>query len=215
MVGLDSRCSYSISAFIEDFVGELVPCNVSIDGLTNAAKASFRGTIRWNFEDHQGVVHQVRLPGSLYLPGTGHRLFSPQHWAQTVGIIDENDEGPICKSSGTKAVLFWRGKDGVDTHKVIPLDDKNVFTMPLAPRYKGFIAHCAIQGFDPVKHDQDPTTTEAPPTQGQDPKPEDLNQADLVPNAVDMFDIGVLETNKEHSEGTMDYAKELPSAELL
>ena len=59
MVGIDSRCSYSISAFIEDFVGELVPCNVSIDGLTNAAKASFRGTIRWNFEDHQGVIHQV------------------------------------------------------------------------------------------------------------------------------------------------------------
>ena len=40
------------------------------------------GTLRWTFDDDDGVAHSFLIPGSLYIPESPARLFSPQHWAQ-------------------------------------------------------------------------------------------------------------------------------------
>ena len=40
------------------------------------------GTIRWRVDDEDDTSHSFLIPGSLYIPESPLRLFSPQHWAQ-------------------------------------------------------------------------------------------------------------------------------------
>jgi len=41
------------------------------------------GTIRWQWEDDQGMIHNHTIPDSYYIPdGQEVWLLSPQHWIQ-------------------------------------------------------------------------------------------------------------------------------------
>jgi GAG-pre-integrase domain len=93
------------------------------------------GTLRWTFDDDDGMTHAFLIPGSLYIPDSPARLFSPQHWAQ-----ERKDNSP--KRNGTwqatfadHVMLVW-GQEAY--RKRIPFDKANVATFSTTAGCKQF-----------------------------------------------------------------------------
>ena len=99
--------------------------------------------IRWTFDDDEGMTHAFLIlrslfliPGSLNIPESPARLFSPQHWAQ-----ERKDDLP--KKNGTWKATFadhvnklvW-GQEAFQ--KRIPLDKSNVASFTTTARCKEF-----------------------------------------------------------------------------
>lgn len=83
-IGIDNRCSACISHVESDFEGPLVHCNRVVKGFGGSRTRNVKmGTLKWIWEDDQGVATTFRIPNSYYVPNGGVRLLSPQHWAQT------------------------------------------------------------------------------------------------------------------------------------
>jgi hypothetical protein len=79
-VGIDNRCSVCMSHVKSDFVGELVESALDVTGFHGTKRCQvYRGTIKWCIADDKGVVHNILIPGSYYVPSGNHRLISPQH----------------------------------------------------------------------------------------------------------------------------------------
>ncbi len=235
-IGIDNRASLCISGFEEDFEGNLSPCNKPIEGVSGTnSRATHTGTIKWTFYDDDGEAHTSRMPNSLYIPGCPHRLFSPQHWAQSAPKSPTDPIGPICITTKDRTVLYW---DHMTKHKIVPRDKQNVFTFRLSPNYNEFTALCAAQSYNPQSYDANPPTFDPVAISSTSPDtpsdvdsegekqqfpekqqgPADSHPADRQPNSIDMFDLCPVtadSNDEEHSEGTMDKPKENPSAELL
>jgi len=83
LVGIDNRCSGCITHVRSDIPGEVVETNRTIKGFggTRLFKV-WSGTIHWNWDDDEGVTHEMIIPNSFYVPDGHVRLLSPQHWAQ-------------------------------------------------------------------------------------------------------------------------------------
>lgn len=93
------------------------------------------GTIRWSVDDDEGMAHSFLIPGSLYIPESPARLFSPQHWAQ-----ERKDDSP--KPNGTwqatyadHIVLVWGQQK---YRKRIPFDKSNVASFNTSAGCKNF-----------------------------------------------------------------------------
>jgi len=43
-IAIDSCCSFSISKHRRDFIGELVPCNMKVQGFTGSSTVKWKGT---------------------------------------------------------------------------------------------------------------------------------------------------------------------------
>ncbi len=212
-VGIDNRCSLSISGFREDFVGPLQECSQPIDGFSgHKTTATHYGTIQWEIEDNNGMRHTFRLPRSLYVPGSPHRLLSPQHWAQTTRKR-EGDAKALCITTDDRVVLMWNNLEDV---KTIPIDENNVFTTSMAPTYKAFNALCKDQGIDPHRYDEEPPTY-VKPDEPEHEAEKELRTPDGLPEDTPIQDIcsWELDEMEDHSEGSMATVKESPSAELL
>jgi hypothetical protein len=79
-IGIDNRCTKSISHKIKDFDGPLMDTNRKIWGFAGTSNANVKiRTIKWTILDNVGKPHTIILPGSLYIPEGGVRLLSPQH----------------------------------------------------------------------------------------------------------------------------------------
>ncbi len=212
-IGIDNRCSLSISGFREDFVGPLVECSRPIDGFSgHKTTATHHGTIHWEIEDNTGMRHTFRLPRSLYVPGSPHRLLSPQHWAQTTRKR-EGEAKPLCITTDDRVVMMWNNLDNV---KTIPIDANNVFTTSVAPSYKSFTTLCHDQRLEPHEYDDKPPTYPKPADTPLEPS-DAQDTPDGLPGDMPMQGIcpWELEELQDHSEGSMARAKESPSAELL
>lgn len=84
-VGVDNRCTACISHDIGDFVPDSIrPSNRAIKGFGGTRVTNVKvGTLRWKWEDDQGVITEFLIPNSYLVPDGKVRLLSPQHWAQT------------------------------------------------------------------------------------------------------------------------------------
>lgn len=64
-IGIDNRCSTTISNRISDFVGDMHKSKKCVKGYTGTSNRPLLiGTIRWEWEDDQGRSHQFRIPNS-------------------------------------------------------------------------------------------------------------------------------------------------------
>ena len=78
LVGVDNRCSGCITHVRSDITGDLKMSNRVIKGYGGVRQfAVWTGTIKWSWEDDQGMEHTFHIPEGKV------RLLSPQHWAQT------------------------------------------------------------------------------------------------------------------------------------
>ena len=69
LVGVDNRCSVCITNLRSDIPGEIVSCNRSIRGFGGAKVWNvWKGMIKWDIEDDEGVTHTHIIPNSYYIP---------------------------------------------------------------------------------------------------------------------------------------------------
>ena len=67
-IGVDNRCSASMSHRIEDFVTQLTPTDLVVKGFAGSRTGNvMKGTIQWKWEDDDGKVHKFQLPNSYYI----------------------------------------------------------------------------------------------------------------------------------------------------
>ena len=91
-IRVDNCCSKCITNDIKD----LVPTSIKkttkrIRGFRGEeCAATCRGTIRWSWDDDQGLQHVFLIPNSYFVPQAMSRLLCPQHWAQEAA-----DHSPI------------------------------------------------------------------------------------------------------------------------
>ena len=132
-IGIDNRCSYCISGFNDDFIGELRETKRKIHGFNGSVcDKVYIGTLKWSWEDDQGEKSSFLIANSLYVPGCRTRLLSAQHWTQTLR--------PRHESNGTwtgdrECLLQWNKGKSVRT---VPIDGSNTFTFDTAPGYKSY-----------------------------------------------------------------------------
>jgi hypothetical protein len=105
-IHVDNCASYSISNDIKDFVTKSEATNKSVKGISGTISQEKTGTILWYIEDNNGKVHKMVLPGSLYIPESPSKLFSPQHWAQ-VGQEQLKTSDNQCITYADRVVLLW------------------------------------------------------------------------------------------------------------
>jgi hypothetical protein len=55
---------------MSDFVGTPEKIDVSLRGIAGTSTSTYKGTVRWAFEDDQGVVHTWDIPDTYYNKGT-------------------------------------------------------------------------------------------------------------------------------------------------
>ena len=152
MIGVDNRCSVSITHVCADMPGELVPCHRSIKGFGSVRVWEvWCGTIKWCIEDDTGVQHTLIIPNSYYVPQAKVRLLSPQHWAQARTGVDKNG-GAGTMTTATTCTLFWNNKLAFRT---IPIDVKgnNVVTFYMATGYQRFHHYCLMTNIEQYESD--------------------------------------------------------------
>ena len=93
------------------------------------------GTIRWSFDDDKGMTHTFLIPGSLYIPSSPARLFSPQHWAQERKDDHPDKNGTYQATFADHVDLVWGQQQFT---RRIPLDKSNVATFETSPGCKNF-----------------------------------------------------------------------------
>ena len=99
-----------------DFVpGTLVDVKEDVTGI-GTVTARKMGTLRWAFEDDDGIMDEFDIPGSYFVPSIPVRLLSPQHWSQT-----NPNRGAHSDTNGERITMEWDGKI-----RNVPLNAANV-----------------------------------------------------------------------------------------
>ena len=143
-IHVDNCASYSISNDIKDFMTKPKATNKSVKGISGTISQVKTGTILWYIEDDNGKVHAMVLPGSLYIPESPSKLFSPQHWAQVEQDQSKTSDNQ-CITYADRVVLLW---DNGKSQKHIPIKpgNGNVASMFTAPGYAQYADFCANAG---------------------------------------------------------------------
>ena len=72
----------SDSPHSQDFVGAIKIIDITVNGIASGLTAVGKGTLKWRYQDDEGVSHTFRIPNSLYVPKAPMCILSPQHWSQ-------------------------------------------------------------------------------------------------------------------------------------
>jgi hypothetical protein len=93
---VDSCASRCTTNLLQDFVRPPQKVIGRVKGMGGDKMAvTAVGTVKWRVDDEDGVSHLFLIPGSLYIPDSPARLFSPQHWAQ-----ESKDDVPMKMGHG-------------------------------------------------------------------------------------------------------------------
>lgn len=142
-IRIDNCSSKCISNDLKDFIPSSVrKCTMIVKGFKGEqCKATHKGTIKWDWEDDDGMLHTFLIPNSYFMPQAVARLLCPQHWAQ-----ENRDDCPLpngtgCDTNFRAIMLYWQQRSKTRT---IPLDTKlNVGVLPMAPEYRTSDFQCA------------------------------------------------------------------------
>lgn len=146
-IGIDKRCSTCISNCIQDFDGPMTETRRVIKGIEGARITPvMKGTIKWSWLDEEGITHKFTIPNSFYIPSSGARLLSPQHWAQT----QKDKSGTGCTTDGYGVTMYWKQKQ---FQLFCPLNPQtnvaNIYSAPGIKKYQVFLAEAALDDTNP------------------------------------------------------------------
>ncbi len=140
MIAVDNCCSRCITNSLDDFVDTPKKTKVKVRGIGGDVSATMIGTVKWNIEDDNGVVHAFTIPNTYYNSGSPYRLLSPQHYAQIANDNHPKKRGTWCGTFDDAIELHW----GQCKYKrTIKLDTLvNIALVRSAPGYTRFHAFC-------------------------------------------------------------------------
>jgi GAG-pre-integrase domain len=140
LMAIDNCCSKCITNDLNDYIEPPAEVNMRVQGIGGTVTATLCGTVRWDIEDDDGVVHQQIIPGTYYNPGSEYKLYSPQHVAQVSNDHHPKPHGTWCATYDNSVVLQW---DQRKYTRTVLLDrKKNVALMRSATGYQKFTAFC-------------------------------------------------------------------------
>jgi hypothetical protein len=144
LLAIDNCCSKCMTNNKADFIGPLTKVDVKIKGINGTSQSSYRGTVKWSFDDSDGRRHDHFIPGTYYCPGLPCRLLSPQHWAQTKEDNLPKKGGAICETLDDGVTLRWSQRRFTLT---VPLDPaSNVAYIRTSAGFSKFQAYSAFVG---------------------------------------------------------------------
>ena len=117
IIAIDSYCSYSIVRRRLDFIGKMLPFNITIQGFMGKSKITEKGTWKFKMEDDNGMTHDVLIANTLYEPKAPFHLLSTQHWSQK----SDDPNGTYCTIRHNKMILKW---NGAKLQRQIKLDER-------------------------------------------------------------------------------------------
>jgi hypothetical protein len=53
-----------------------------VEGIKSGLDIKGTGTFKFNIKDNNGMLHEIKIPNSLYIPELKRCLLSPPHWVQ-------------------------------------------------------------------------------------------------------------------------------------
>lgn len=185
-IKVDNCSSYSISPFLTDFEEDkkLAP-HMSISHFGGTCNQVYTGTIIWTISNDNSANHEIRLPGSLYVPGCPTCLLSPQHWAQCAKYHSFIEEGTQCITVCRNTTLYW---DQQRRKRTLSLDpgSGNVGTFHTSAgyaRYQAFLSEASTENNDIMTSEGDEDlNTES------DPDVEEEDASSIQPPAITSFD---------------------------
>ncbi|KAI2496817.1 hypothetical protein MHU86_17696 [Fragilaria crotonensis] len=220
IIHVDNCASRCISNSLADFVKPPQKVIGRIKGMGGDKVAvTGIGMIRWTIDDDMGTAHSFVIPGSLYIPDSPARLFSPQHWAQERKDDYPERNGSWQATFSDHVMLVWGQKK---FSKKIPFDKSNVATFTTTPGCKNFrlfracleatdddeINACECVAFDAtiIEDDEDDEVTEHQSEYHEDdasiePVPQTLRQGPSVQiqtAADDQEEQGYTKTTRHH-----------------
>ena len=123
---VDNCASRCLTNNIGDFVRPPTLVSGRVNGIGgNKVLVVAVGTIKWTFDDDSGKSHTFLIPGSLYVPSSPARLFSPQHWAQCQADHKPMKDGTWQATLSDHVFLNWGQRKYM---KRIPYNKANVAT---------------------------------------------------------------------------------------
>jgi Reverse transcriptase (RNA-dependent DNA polymerase)/GAG-pre-integrase domain len=139
-IKIDNCCTTTMSGYKHDFEPSTFQpvINKVVRGFGNTlTPITHTGTVVWSIDDDQGNTHQLRIPNAYYVPESGIRLLSPQHWAQMMIDNSPHPNGTWCGTYEDRIVLHWDQQKYI---KTIHLDrtSNNVATMWTTPDVQGY-----------------------------------------------------------------------------
>jgi hypothetical protein len=139
---VDNCTTASITPCLADCVTTPIKVRNKVEGIGGSISEVYKTTIKWSFEDNDGLSHDILLPGSYYVPTAPSRLLSPQHWAQIAKDNYPLPRGTWCATYDDCIELQWNQRKYTLT---IPLDvgQTNVGTIHTTPGFSNFEAFCA------------------------------------------------------------------------
>ena len=142
-IGVDNRTSYSMSNNENDFIGPIKPlCDHYIKGVGGKLAVHGIGTVLWKINDDNNKMHEIKIPGTLFVKDLEMRLLSPQHWCQVAEDNKPNPDGTICITLANKVILKW---DQLQFQKTIWIDKgNNCFTFQTTEGISNYCKSCQL-----------------------------------------------------------------------
>lgn len=135
-IHVDNCASRCITNSLQDFVKPPQKVIGRVKGMGGDKVAvTAVGTIKWRVDDEDGMSHSFVIPGSLYIPDSPARLFSPQHWAQERKDNVPFKNGTWQATFADHVMIVWGQQK---YRKIIPFDKSNVATFSTTPGCKDF-----------------------------------------------------------------------------
>lgn len=150
-IKVDNCSSRCMSPEPDDFVGDLKEVRVHVKGLgMDEICEVHEGTLKWSWQDDDGISHTFYIPNSLYVPQAPDRILSPQHFAQGQRDFYPDKHGTWCGTYHDEITLWWKQKR---YKRTIKLDRAtNVGNIHSAPGFSKFLSFCTAideQFFEP------------------------------------------------------------------
>jgi hypothetical protein len=151
-----------MSNCLEDFIAPPTPSKKYIVGFGgNTTRGLKIGTLKWTWSDDNGKSHDHLIPNSNYVPSSGIRLLSPQHWMQHLPPYLQATA--YCNTYQDRVVLQWGS-----FQRTVPLTDSNCATLFMKSGNKKFNAFCSQVTSDVHQYNVNPICSsvlfDRPPT---------------------------------------------------
>ena len=135
-IAIDNCASRCLTTTADDFLpgtARTLTRPLLVKGLAHLP-VSQTGTVAWELQDDQGLVHSFQIKNVLLLPSLPHQILSPQHVAQQIGNNFQET------TTATHVTLVWGQQKH---HLTVPLGSNNVAITRTAPRCRTYAAFLA------------------------------------------------------------------------